>query len=304
MSKLILCQGIQGSGKSTYAKKWAAEDPENRVRLNYDDLRNMMGPYWVPSREHMLKSMEKIFLSEALKKGYDIIIDNMNLNPKTIKGYQDLVDEWNKAYDNKYELERVLFDTPVEECIRRDKLRPNPIGEVIIKRTWNTYRNYIIQESIKKMKEKEMKQNPNLPHCILVDMDATLFLNTNGRPFYGDDLEPTDILKDEPIYPTITLVRAYQDTGNLVIGLSGREDKPQIRACTIKQCENVGVHLDALILRPIGSRKRGEESKKELFEQNIKDKYYVDFVLDDSTKVVKMYRDLGLTCLQPNEGKF
>jgi len=154
------------------------------------------------------------------------------------------------------------------------------------------------------MKANEMKQNPNLPHCILVDMDATLFLNTSGRPFYGDDLEPTDILKDEPILPTITLVKAYQNTGSLVIGLSRREDKPQIRACTIKQCENQGIHLDALILRPIGSRKRGDASKKELFEEHIKDKYYVDFVLDDSTKVVKMYRDLGLTCLQPNDGKF
>ena len=304
MSKFILCQGIQGSGKSTYAKKWAMEDPEHRVRLNYDDLRNMMGTYWVPSREHMLKGMEKLFLSEAMTKGYDIIIDNMNLNPKTIKVYEDLVNAWNKTYDNKYEFERILFDTPVEECIRRDKARPNPIGEVVIKRTWNTYRNYIIQESIKKMKEKEMKQNPNLPHCILVDMDATLFLNTNGRPFYGDELEPTDILKDEPIPATITLVKAYQATGNLVIGLSGREDKQQIRACTLKQCENVGIHLDALILRPLGSRKRGDASKKELFEENIKDKYFVDFVLDDSSKVVQMYRNLGLTCLQPNEGKF
>lgn len=222
----------------------------------------------------------------------------MNLNPKTIAYYED----WAKQYN--YEFERVLFDTPVEECIKRDKSRPNPIGEVVIKRTWNTYRNYIICESIKKMKAKEMKQDPNLPRCILVDMDATLFLNTSGRPFYGDDLEPTDILKDEPIWPVINLVKAYQATGNLVIGLSGRTDTKGIRACTIKQCDNVGIHLDALILRPVGSRKRGDVSKKELFEQNIQGKYYVDFVIDDSTKVVKMYRDLGLTCLQPNDGKF
>ena len=298
MSKLILTQGIQGSGKSTFARKWASEDPEHRVRLNYDDLRNMLGTYWVPSREGMLKDIEEAFLKKAMLKGYDIIIDNMNLNPKTIGKYE----EWAKNYG--YTFEKVLFDTPVEECIRRDKLRPNPIGEVVIKRTWNTYRDYIIQESIKKMKEKEMIQNPNLPHCIIVDMDATLFLNTNGRPFYGDELNPEDILKDEPIWPVITLVKAYQNTGNLVIGLSGREDKPQIRACTIKQCENVGIHLDVLVLRPLGSKKRGEVSKKELFEDNIKDKYYVDFILDDSSKVVKMYRDLGLTCLQPNEGKF
>lgn len=298
MSKLILCQGIQGSGKSTWAKAWAKEDPEHRVRLNYDDLRNMMGEYWVPSREKMLKDIEQAFLNKAVLSGYDIVIDNMNLNPKTIAYYE----EWAKQYN--YEFERVLFDTPVEECIKRDRDRPNPIGEVVIKRTWNTYRNYIICESIKKMKAKEMKQNPNLPRCILVDMDATLFLNTSGRPFYGDYLEPTDILKDEPIWPVINLVKAYQATGNLVIGLSGRTDTKGIRACTIKQCENVGIHLDALILRPIGSRKRGDVSKKELFEQNIQGKYYVDFVIDDSTKVVKMYRDLGLTCLQPNDGKF
>ena len=248
MSKLILCQGIQGSGKSTWAKAWAKEDPEHRVRLNYDDLRNMMGEYWVPSREKMLKDMEQAFLKKAVLSGYDIVIDNMNLNPKTIAYYED----WAKQYN--YEFERVLFDTPVEECIKRDKSRPNPIGEVVIKRTWNTYRNYIVCESIKKMKAKEMKQDPNLPRCILVDMDATLFLNTSGRPFYGDDLEPTDILKDEPIWPVINLVKAYQATGNLVIGLSGRTDTKGIRACTIKQCDNVGIHLDALILRPVGSR--------------------------------------------------
>lgn len=298
MPKLILCQGIQGSGKSTFARKWASEDPEHRVRLNYDDLRNMMGIYWVPSREGMLKEMEEAFLKKAFLKGYDIIIDNMNLNPKTIEKYEN----WAKEYN--YDLERILFDTPVEECIRRDKTRSNPIGEVVIKRTWNTYRNYIIQESIKKMKEKEMKQNPNLPHCILVDMDATLFLNTNGRPFYGDELEPTDILKDEPIPGTIALVKAYQASGNLVFGLSGREDTQGIRLNTEKQCANQGIYLDKLFLRPKGSRKKGDEQKKELFEKYIKGQFYVDFVLDDSSKVVKMYRDLGLTCLQPNEGKF
>lgn len=298
MPKLILCQGIQGSGKSTFARKWASEDPEHRVRLNYDDLRNMMGTYWVPSREGMLKEMEEAFLKKAFLKGYDIIIDNMNLNPKTIEKYEN----WAKEYN--YDLERILFDTPVEECIRRDKARPNPIGEVVIKRTWNTYRNYIIGESIKKMKAREMKQDPNLPHCILVDMDATLFLNTHGRPFYGDELEPTDILKDEPIPGTIALVKAYQASGNLVFGLSGREDTQGIRLNTEKQCANQGIFLDKLFLRPKGSRKKGDEQKKELFEDNIKGKYFVDFVLDDSSKVVKMYRDLGLTCLQPNEGKF
>lgn len=37
---------------------------------------------------------------------------------------------------------------------------------------------------------------------------------------------------------------------------------------------------------------------------NIKDKYYIPIVLEDSTKCVRMWREQGLICLQPNEGKF
>lgn len=48
--KLILCRGIQASGKSTWAKAWAKEDPEHRVRFNNDDIRNMLGEYWVQRR--------------------------------------------------------------------------------------------------------------------------------------------------------------------------------------------------------------------------------------------------------------
>ena len=62
--KLILCRGIQASGKSTWAKAWAKEDPEHRVRFNNDDIRNMLGEYWVPNREGLsilllVKQLEK-----------------------------------------------------------------------------------------------------------------------------------------------------------------------------------------------------------------------------------------------------
>ena len=64
--ELIILQGIQGSGKTTWAKNWVKEDPKHRVRFNQDDIRNMFGVYWVPSREPLVKAMHNSFLNEAM----------------------------------------------------------------------------------------------------------------------------------------------------------------------------------------------------------------------------------------------
>lgn len=77
--KLIVCQGIPASGKSTWAKAWVLEDPIHRVRINMDDIRNMLGKYWVPERESLVLDIQEQAIIEALKQGYDIIIDNTNL---------------------------------------------------------------------------------------------------------------------------------------------------------------------------------------------------------------------------------
>lgn len=45
MNKIIICRGIPASGKSTWAKQWVLEDPEHRIRINQDDIRNMLGKY-------------------------------------------------------------------------------------------------------------------------------------------------------------------------------------------------------------------------------------------------------------------
>ena len=109
--ELIILQGIQGSGKTTWAKHWVKEDPKHRVRFNQDDIRNMFGVYWVPSREPLVKAMHNSFLKEAMLEGYDIVLDNMNLNQKTLDEIKEIVEEFNKwislsqidlHYDIKY----------------------------------------------------------------------------------------------------------------------------------------------------------------------------------------------------------
>ena len=141
MSKIILCRGIQASGKSTYAKAWVEEDPEHRVRFNNDDIRNMLGKYWVPSREHLVRRIKVALILEAMEAGYDIIVDNMNLNPKEIEWYEAIVRDFKtRRASSDYFIEFKDFKTPLEECLRRDSLRNNPIGSEVIKNTYNRYK--------------------------------------------------------------------------------------------------------------------------------------------------------------------
>lgn len=128
MPKIIICRGIQGSGKTTWAKQWVLEDPEHRVRFNNDDIRNMLGKYWVPSRELLVRALKVQFIATSMEMGYDIVIDNMNLNPKD---------------DFKYELEFKNFFIPLQDCIERDSKRPNPIGEEVIRKTYEKYKDIL-----------------------------------------------------------------------------------------------------------------------------------------------------------------
>ena len=156
MSKIILCRGIQGSGKTTWARQWALEDPERRVRFNNDDVRNMLGKYWVPDRETLVYAMKRQFIITSMKKGYDIVIDNMNLSPKEVEYYGSYIKIHNQVVDElksenkldpqddfKYELEFKDFFIPLQDCIDRDSKRENPIGEKVITETYERYKSII-----------------------------------------------------------------------------------------------------------------------------------------------------------------
>ena len=141
MNKLILTQGISGSGKTTWAKKWVEEDPTHRIRLNYDDIRCMLGKYWIPEREPLVLGIFASALVDAMNNGYDIVIDNMsNLNPKHQQEYENTIKQHNSNSEFQYEIEYKLFDTPLEVCIERDSKREIPIGEKVIRQQWRQYR--------------------------------------------------------------------------------------------------------------------------------------------------------------------
>ena len=136
MSKLIICRGLPASGKSTWAKQWVLEDPEHRVRINQDDIRLMLGKYWVPKREPLVSHIQQEAICRAMSLGLDIVSDNTNLNPKVLKYLS------NVANSNEYELEyKDFFDTPLSICIERDKQRDLKVTEKIIRSFFECYKN-------------------------------------------------------------------------------------------------------------------------------------------------------------------
>lgn len=135
MNKIILTQGIQGSGKTTWAKAWVAEDPEHRIRINNDDITSMWGqPFGTPGLYERLKMFRQLMITRAIQDNLDIVVDNMNLSASSLKEVQEIV----KNFD--YIIEYKDFTkVPLEVCIERDSKRLNPIGEKIIRETYNKY---------------------------------------------------------------------------------------------------------------------------------------------------------------------
>ena len=304
--KLILTRGIQGSGKSTWARQWVEEDPENRVRINNDDIRNMLGPYWIPNRESLVSDIKKNMVQDSMSRGYNIVIDNMNLNPKEVKFWQDIVkynNEVNSISKYPYEIEFKDFFISLEECIRRDAMRPNPIGEKVIRDTWKRYKHFIQTSEVEKYVNNLIKEDESKPYCLVVDMDSTLCFNTTKRPWYGEGAAE-GMINDIPNMGVLRLVEQWVKPGpaayshNLIIA-TGRDTSQE--EVTKQWLAKYNIYPQEFYFRKQGDYRKGVEVKKEQIEK-ILEKYNVVAIIDDCEPIVQMYRDMGLTVLQPNKG--
>ena len=299
--KLILCRGIQGSGKSTYAKAWANKDPEHRVRYNNDDIRNMLGKYWVPSRESLISNFKDMFAETSMSNGYDIIVDNMNLNPKEVEYWQEKINSANKNTPYTYLMEFKDFFIPLEECIKRDKLRPNPIGETVIRSTYKKYRKFMSTVLVKQefMRQSNIVSKPDLPDAVIVDLDGTLCLNLEGRPFYGEGTAE-GIANDYPIEIVIDMVNSLRSSYDIII-VTGRENIPEIKKATIDWLFEHNVGWDDIRFRPTGDYSPSYLVKEDMLN-HIQQEYNVKIAIEDEPKCVEMYRKKGIICMQPNSG--
>jgi hypothetical protein len=132
----------------------------------------------------------------------------------------------------------------------------------------------------------------------LCDIDGTLALMDGRSPY-----EWHRVGEDKPNFPVITVVRALSDTGYELGLISGRME--QCREATLNWLDDhLGVPVTELWMRPDGDYRPDEELKREIYARDIEPGYEVLGVFDDRGKVVRMWRELGLTCFAVAEGNF
>ena len=133
--KFIMMMGLPGSGKSSWAKKYAASH-KNTVVISTDDIREEINGD-AASQDNASKVFEiaKKRVKDALASGKNVIFDATNINSKRRMAFLNEIKKYN------CELEIVVMATPLEECVSRNKNRERVVPEEVINRMlkgWHT----------------------------------------------------------------------------------------------------------------------------------------------------------------------
>lgn len=291
MKTVRMLKGLPASGKSTWARAEVDKLTNSVKRVNKDDLRAMLdnGKH-SKGNESFVITIRDAIIWHALEEGKHVIIDDTNLNPVHEQNIRKLVSDFTTRTGKQVSFEVVEFNTSVDECIRRDALRENSVGEKVIR---NHYNRWIKPNQ----KVGKLEQDPSLPKAIICDLDGTLAL-LNGR----DPYDASTCEQDELNVPVADIVKNYTDIGYEVILFSGRSGKYENE--TRKWLAKHGIPFYMLRMRPEGDSRKDADLKREMYEDNVSGKFYIQFVLDDRNQVVDLWREIGLTCLQVAPGDF
>lgn len=285
MSKILMLRGLPGSGKSTLAKEMCSEDP-NWIRVNKDDIRASKPDYiYSKEAEQEIVDIECRLAIDGLEKGYSVIVDDTNATKRHEEMWQGIADKY------CVDFETLTLLTDLETCLQRNSLRETPVPEDFIRTMYNKH----FKTNLYDVRYQVAVQD-SLQDCIIVDIDGTLALR-NGRNPYDFSKVDTDIVNE----PVADILRTYINDTYVII-VSGRDERCRI-ATKDWLLEN-DIYFDDLYMRPENDTRPDEIVKREIYDKYINDNFNVKFVLDDRDKVVKMWRDLGLTCLQVYYGDF
>lgn len=320
--ELIITRGLQASGKTTWARKYVdiqSSYGRRIVRFNRDDFRRMAFPsnYGKPDfqAEKLITAIRDAALESWLMAGYSVILDDTNLRMRWARDLADI------ALRLGVEFRTIdFFGVSLETCLANNESRAGTNGYVEPWVLKETYTRYLASGNPGPVLPREKSWTTSVEpyvakdgtlETVLCDLDGTLAL-LNGRSAYDE----SSVGDDLPNAPVIEVLQALTGLGSWqrmsandrfldVVFLSGRSEKcEEATAAWLSKHVGIDVQDIELYMRTFGDNRPDQEIKLELFNKHIRHRYNVKVVLDDRSSVVRLWRSLGLTCLQVADGDF
>ena len=313
MSTMRILVGLPASGKSSYAKtftdsytygkrsKWAS--------VNWDNLRwfdkygNPKDYKFSRQNEDEIKKKSVEIAKDYVDYGFNLIIDNTNLSQATRDFWSNLAATW------QMKVEIINFDTPLDECLRRNALRTGwqKVPRAVIERM--ALFNDRIDWSLIYL---------GFGQTVLVDIDGTLADGTHRQKYVRyEDYESAcgrgtnekfkkdwktyfSLLHlDTPIIPVVEWVRSLYDQGYYICIVSGRDTTQGDRTVEWLSKHNVMYHR--LFMRNGGDSREDSIIKKEILDK-ITPNIRVAFAIDDRPRVIRMWRENGIKVYDVGKG--
>lgn len=297
---LLFTRGIPASGKSTYAKNWVAQDRDNRVRVNRDDIRfGTFGKYYFADakerneKEARVTQIEEDLIRRHLSEGKSVVSDNMHLNPKFLKSYLKMAKDFNVKVDHKD------FPISLEEALRRNSKRDRVVDEDALKTIYarnlgpgGQFHLFPGSHPIKPFAKPEKRR-----HAMIVDMDGTLsdtrdivhFVESRpGKKYRDFDSFHRHSYFTPPNKEVLKMVMDAHEKGLAIIITTARNEA--YREVTQAWLDRLNVPYENMYMRADNDGRPDFVVKDEIYNTQIKQDYDVVRALDDNPQAVKAWQ--------------
>lgn len=321
---LVIMVGTSGSGKSYLASKLF---PNTRI-ISSDNCREHIlwhgnppegmssETYWTKMQGVSYQAFQMFHreIDQVLGQGQLAVADATSLRPHARNELEQI------AARHKVPVSYIVVATPENLCIERDASRKYPVGMTVIDKqtkildqvmsdlsgknnvTFVTPKNSdllgieLVSSQMNTQVKEEVKKD-----TILCDLDGTLADITHrlhyvqNRPANWDAFF-MECTKDVPKPWCVNLLKAMMAQGYKVLIVSARSQV--VEKESRKWLDDIGLsEVELVLVRPEGNTTADQLMKKTwLYSSGLKNR--VLFVVDDRQKVVDMWREEGLTCLQ------
>lgn len=270
MPTLHFLQGLPASGKSTFARQLS--DDTKAVIVSKDILReHFLTGKWTGKKEKEILKIAREQVEALLAANVSVIVDDTNFNPIHETFYRDLAKKYNAEFIKH------VMETDVEECIKRNAERDNPVPKDVIVQM---YEKYVCKPLINTITAQQ--------NVIVVDIDGTLSLMCDRSPY-----DYTQVQNDRVRQSLREILWSFSNLSNYSIYIfTGRDEECEPQ--TIQWLHTHHIPFNKLFMRKHGDKTKDCIIKEAMLKNEILAKNMnVAMVFDDRPQVVRMWRKYG-----------